>query len=301
MKEKRLFIDEFWLKVIAIVTMTIDHIGFFMQSYAAGNEVMTNVGLVFRIIGRISFPIFAFMLAEGMHKTHDRLNYILRLAILWAIIFIIQFIINQTGVFGLSLPVAQAFTDLLCYALFIYLFEKKGWMKILAVLPLGFVVLSYAMQVSEVYADANNMTSIWTTYIPEWSRCAYSLFGFLMFLGIYYARPLALKILEKMEKKEDVDMSQYKEGSKFQGLVNTISIGAIVIVTVIFWAIGYLAPQIDPYFTLQPQSYCIIACLAIAFYNGQRGYNAKWFKYASYFYYPVHLALIGIIFALICG
>lgn len=301
MKEKKLFINEFWLKMIALITMTIDHVGFFMQSYSSGNQVMTNVGLVFRIIGRISFPIFAFMLAEGMHKTHDRLNYILRLAILWAIIFIVQFIVNTTGAFGLTLPVAQAFTDLLCYALFIYLIEKKGWMKALAILPAAFVILSYAMQVSEVYAYANNMTSNWTTYIPEWARCGYSLFGFLIFLGIYYARPLALKVLEKMEKKEEVDMSQYKTGPKFQSLINTLSIGAIVIVTVVFWAIAYFFPQVDPYFSYQPQSYCILACLAIIFYNGERGYNAKWFKYTTYFYYPLHLALIGIVFILIFG
>ena len=299
MKEKSLILNEFHLKLIAILTMTIDHVGYFLQAYATTNQIMSEVGLVFRIIGRISFPIFIFMLAEGLRKTHDRLNYILRIAILWAIVFIIQFIVNQTRIFGLSMPNAQAFTDLLCFALFIYLIEKKNWLKVLAILPLGFIVLSYAMQVSEIYAYANNMTSTWSTFIPEWARCAYSLYGFLMFLGIYYAKPIALSILNKMEKKEEIDMSQFKEGRKLQMLLNTISITSIVIITIIFWAIGYFVPSIDPYFTILPQSYAVIASLAIAFYNGERGYNKKWFKYASYFYYPLHIALIGIIFGLI--
>lgn len=301
MKEKHLIFNSFHLKLIAIITMTIDHVGYYLQYYGANNPTMGNIGDIFRIIGRISFPIFIFLLAVGLRKTHDRLNYILRLAILWAVIFIIQFIVNSTGVFGLSMPNAQAFTDLLCYSLFIYLIEKKGWLKALAVFPAGFVVLSYAMQCSEIYAAANNMTSIWTTYIPEWSRCAYSLLGFLIFLGMYYAPVIANKILLSMEKSNDVDMSQYKEGRKFQGMVNTIAITSIVFFTVIFWAIAYFMPSIDPYFSILPQSYCILACLFIAFYNGERGWGAKWFQYASYLYYPLHLALIGIIFGLILG
>ena len=135
MKEKTLVLNEFWLKFVAILTMTLDHIGYFLQEYGINNEAMTTVGLVFRIIGRISFPLFAFMLAEGLHKTHDRLNYILRLAILWGVIFVAQFVINTTKPFGITSSVGQAFTDLLCYALFIYLIEKKGAWKILAILP----------------------------------------------------------------------------------------------------------------------------------------------------------------------
>lgn len=300
MREKSLVLNEFWLKVIALLTMTIDHVGYFLSVYANGNTAMSSVALVFRIIGRISFPLFIFMLAEGLHKTHDRLNYILRLAILWAIIFIAQFIINQTNLFGLTMTSGQAFTDLLCYALFIFLIEKKEYYwKALSILPLGFIVLSYAMQVSEIYAATNNLTSVWTTFIPEWARCAYSLYGFLMFLGIYYARPFALKSIESMEKKNEIDMSQFKEGKKFQSLLNGIAITSIVVINVIFWAIAYFWPKLDPYFSILPQSYSILAIVFIMFYNGQRGYNKKWFSYTSYFYYPVHIALIALIFTLI--
>lgn len=299
MKEKTLILNEFWLKFVAILTMTLDHIGYFLQEYGINNEAMATVGLVFRIIGRISFPLFAFMLAEGLHKTHDRLNYILRLAILWGVIFVAQFVINTTKPFGITSSVGQAFTDLLCYALFIYLIEKKGAWKILAILPLGYIALSYSMQVSEVYAAYNNMTSNWTALIPEWARCPYSLMGFLIFLGCYYARPLALGTLNKMEKKAEIDMSPYKEGKKFQSLVNTISITFILIATLIFWGIGYLFPQVDPYFQLVPQSYAILALFFIIFYNGERGYNKKWFVYSTYIYYPVHIVLLALIFGLI--
>ena len=57
------------LKLIACVTMLIDHIGAVFFPYAIG----------LRIIGRISFPIYCFLLAEGVHHTRSPLKYGLRL------------------------------------------------------------------------------------------------------------------------------------------------------------------------------------------------------------------------------
>lgn len=69
------FLSNFDLKILAIITMTIDHIGAIMYP---------NID-IFRIIGRISFPIFAFLLAEGFNHTSNKLKYFLRL-FLFAII-----------------------------------------------------------------------------------------------------------------------------------------------------------------------------------------------------------------------
>lgn len=69
------FLSNFDLKIIAIITMTIDHIGAIMYP---------NID-IFRIIGRISFPIFAFLLVEGFNHTSNKLKYFLRL-LLFAII-----------------------------------------------------------------------------------------------------------------------------------------------------------------------------------------------------------------------
>lgn len=63
-------LSNFSLKIIALVTMTIDHIGlFFAFPYSS----------LFRIIGRISFPIFVFLLVEGFYHTKDRRKYFFRL------------------------------------------------------------------------------------------------------------------------------------------------------------------------------------------------------------------------------
>lgn len=62
-----------WLKVIAILSMTIDHIAYYYGvSYPYVYELM-------RTIGRIAFPTFAFLLAEGYVHTSNRQRYILSL------------------------------------------------------------------------------------------------------------------------------------------------------------------------------------------------------------------------------
>lgn len=59
------------LKLIAIISMIVDHIGFifFPDIY------------IFRVIGRLAFPLFAFFIAEGMYYTKNRKKYILTMLI----------------------------------------------------------------------------------------------------------------------------------------------------------------------------------------------------------------------------
>lgn len=60
------------LKMIALITMTIDHVGLILfPEY----DWM-------RIVGRVAFPIFAFMIAESCRYTHSRLRYLLQIGIL---------------------------------------------------------------------------------------------------------------------------------------------------------------------------------------------------------------------------
>ena len=54
------------LKIIAMISMLIDHIG---VELLPGNDVL-------RIIGRLAFPIFAYMIAEGCRYTRNRVKYL---------------------------------------------------------------------------------------------------------------------------------------------------------------------------------------------------------------------------------
>lgn len=66
--------SSFVLKLIAIITMLIDHI-------AASGLVPTDsfINFIMRCIGRISFPIFIFLMVEGFHHTRDVKKYMIRL------------------------------------------------------------------------------------------------------------------------------------------------------------------------------------------------------------------------------
>lgn len=81
------------LKIIAIITMFIDHIGAaifenteIMDYLVYGGDVSksfyihwTLADLILRLIGRIAFPIFCFLLVEGFLHTSNVKKYALRL------------------------------------------------------------------------------------------------------------------------------------------------------------------------------------------------------------------------------
>ena len=57
------------LKIIAMITMTCDHVGM---------QIFPQL-LWMRIIGRLAMPIYAYMIAEGCRHTRSRKKYLLRL------------------------------------------------------------------------------------------------------------------------------------------------------------------------------------------------------------------------------
>lgn len=64
-------LTSFELKCIAIISMTIDHAG----------AVLFPSEYWFRCLGRISFPIFCFLIVEGFFHTRNLNRYLLRLGI----------------------------------------------------------------------------------------------------------------------------------------------------------------------------------------------------------------------------
>ena len=64
-------LNGFHLKLIAICTMFIDHMG----------ATLFPDAMWLRCIGRMAFPIFCFLIAEGCIYTHDRKKYAARLLV----------------------------------------------------------------------------------------------------------------------------------------------------------------------------------------------------------------------------
>ena len=61
------------LKVIALVSMVTDHSAYYLMEHG------TLLYEVMRCFGRIAFPVFAFLIAEGFLHTRNRMKYFLQL------------------------------------------------------------------------------------------------------------------------------------------------------------------------------------------------------------------------------
>ena len=74
------------LKILALVAMTCDHVG---------KELLPEYEFL-QIIGRLAFPIFAYMIAEGCRYTRNRRKHLLQVAVLALSCQIVYFVIERS-------------------------------------------------------------------------------------------------------------------------------------------------------------------------------------------------------------
>jgi len=136
--------NSFQLKVLACLFMLVDHLGVFMFPQ----------WLVFRLIGRLAFPLFAWMIAIGYLHTSSILKYLERL-----IVFAVVLQIPYTGYFK-SLGLNIFFT-LFFGLLSIYIFDqnKNKFTGIVSV-----IIISILSQVINVDYGAYGVLTIFSFY-----------------------------------------------------------------------------------------------------------------------------------------
>ncbi len=113
------------LKIIAAIFMLVDHVGFLLFPQYK----------ILRILGRISLPLFAFMLAEGCKYTKNKLKHFLLLFGVAALCQIVYYIYDD-GNLKMSILVTFSLAVLCIYALQYFkkcLFsEEKIYIKIIS-------------------------------------------------------------------------------------------------------------------------------------------------------------------------
>ena len=120
MKELNLNTNTNFIKLIAIITMTIDHIGYVF---------FPNI-IILRIIGRIAFPLYVYSMMIGYFKTKSLSKYIVRLLLIGIISQI-----PYSLLFNVDRP--NVMFTLIFTLLYYYTLDKKKWwiMPILVLIP----------------------------------------------------------------------------------------------------------------------------------------------------------------------
>ncbi len=115
------------LKLIALVSMTIDHLGYllFPQYFSL------------RVIGRLAFPIYAYYVAVGVEKSHDVYKYLCRVSI-FAILTQIIFYVVGIDFVNVMFTYAFAIAGLIGYK------NHNPLFMILAVVIAGYMDCDYS-------------------------------------------------------------------------------------------------------------------------------------------------------------
>ncbi len=257
------------LKIIAMISMLVDHIG-----------VLFFPGImIFRTIGRISFPIFAFMLARGYRHTSNRKRYQFRL-LLFGIISQIPYIFLNYGLtanyFHFNVILFLLYST---FVLFVLEQMQKGKWNSLLILPL--IIMIFLPLYLEVTFDSFAfsygtygilMIIIFYTLDKQWARIGVS-YLFLSFASTYeYGASVLSTNSEYWLGYKLTYLQALKEWDIVTQNITTVSKGLT---------------RLDGYFF---QLRSIFALLLI--YYGKSMKKISLNKYVSYTFYPAHITLL---------
>lgn len=264
------------LKWIAILTMLIDHIGAsIFRVYMLMNGSPAHIYSIYRIlrtVGRISFPIFIFLLVEGFYYTRSRKRYALQMLLFSFLseipfdlaMYCTPFYFKSQNVFWTLL------LGLVAICLMDWIKHRKVapsslWIKyyIQALIFLAFALLAEVLKTDYGYVG---VTAIVTMYIARE--------GFHM---------------QKMSQQGLVSRDLRYDGIDTQGLrydtSDSIKIRLLRVVAFVLCSLTLLLSTKSEIFSL-------FGVVPIFFYNGTRGRQMKYF---FYLFYPVHLLLLYVV------
>lgn len=280
------------LKLIAIISMTIDHIGAYL--FYSGSDIVSPQGInLMRSIGRMALPIFAYFLVVGYFKTRNIKKYISRMH-LFAIISQIPF------------TLAFYYENYFVYESVNFIEYDYKWL--LAIIPMiafyYVLILDRKFDMSLVYVSiAWLITPINTSVNGYFLLTGYE-------LNIFYELGLALILFEyfnllKTRYKNNVLMyiiiaisvilSYYYIGGIANYGYNAIALMIALYLTkgtkyyqsfiVFLW--GYYMYN----WNMINIIFIVLTCILLLTYNGKKGSNLK---YLFYTFYPIHIIILAL-------
>ena len=256
------------LKIIAIITMIIDHIGFYFI-----NKIGENEYLLFRKIGRIAMPIFVYLLVQGFYHTKNFKKYILRVGIFA--------IVTQLLVTGIMVINKLYFPE--------YVAATRVYTK--GNILFGFVLCLLMMKILnediiiKKWDYAKNMSlkiiAVVLIYIiGALVPIDYGVETIFLCTLFYFIERLKIELCEnKIELKVDDNIKISHDN------LNETKIYIIYFV-LIFLSLIATEKVFNYYYTF------LISAIFIALYNGNKGKCNNFVKYLYYIIFPLHHILL---------
>lgn len=236
------FLSGNMLKIIAAISMVIDHVGMLFFPKVA----------VFRIIGRLAFPLFAYMIAEGARYTKNKARY-----------FLVMFLPAAVGqsIYALYDPKSLYYCILITFSLSVMMIYALQFFK------KAVFEKAYLRIIGGACLFAASVWFVW--HINTLVKIDYGFWGSMV--------PVFASLFQPVEKE---DTSFLKKTDYTLLHVLTMTIGLLL-----------LAENAG---TMKVQLYSLWAVPLLCLYSGKRGkLNMKYF---FYIFYPMHLAVLGIIY-----
>lgn len=267
MERKLNILSAFWLKIIAMVTMIFDHIGAIILFHYSINEPSSFLASLyepFRIIGRFSFIILAFLIVDGVKHTSNKIKYLSRLLILSLVMTLGELCFTHTYS-------GNPITTLFLGALTIVLLNLPKFYKLTACIPCIYVILS----------DLD--------IIPF--KNEYGIYGFFLIIGFYLSLVGSKFLLEYYSSVNNLDIEIFANEQmihKYRLIISCIFIFSYNLA----WYLIYPSWNNIPLIDMSLQVYSTFAIFPLFIYSGKRGYNSKWFQYGCYIFFPAHILII---------
>lgn len=267
-KTKKIEISSNALKVIVIIIMIIDHIGMFMFG-----KIDYDKYYFLRSIGRMTMPVFTYLVVQGYFYTKDLKRYIFRLFCLAVVTQIVLFIIKFLSELIFFSRVSDACNTLnvvFSYTFSIIIISIIDNKKISSNLIDIIIKIIAVIIIALVYLKLNIEFELRIPFI---------------ILGIYIIE----KVLADKEGKL-LYKKQYKTHREkvLEKTIYLISIFLVLLVSITM---------------LKQSPGCKYAMLGsiflIGLYNGNKGRENKWIKYLFYIIYPLQYIIIYLISVLI--